>query len=93
LIKSLAGNEDELPTETHDDGGQHNSEEPPETSCQVNQGNAMYRFDQDPRFITLTSHANYVHSYTPFYINRVARHVAAATPFTVYDMLLFQPVR
>jgi len=30
----MAGNEDELPTETHDDGGQHNSEEPPETSCQ-----------------------------------------------------------
>jgi len=30
----LTGNEVEVPTETHDDGGQHNSEEPPETSCQ-----------------------------------------------------------
>ena len=52
----------------------------------------MYRYDQDPRFTTLASHASYVHPYTTFYINRVARHVAAATPFPVYDMLASQPV-
>jgi hypothetical protein len=37
LIKSLTGNEVEVPTETHDDGGQHDSEQLPRTSCQGNQ--------------------------------------------------------